>query len=40
VRDLSARGDAERGFGRVLRTFRFRHAHSPELLTRLSQAGL
>jgi hypothetical protein len=40
VRDLTARGESERGFDRVLRTFRFRHAHSPELLSRLSQAGL
>jgi hypothetical protein len=40
VRDLTARGAPERGFDRVLRTFRFRHAHSPDLLSRLSQAGL
>jgi hypothetical protein len=40
ARDLTARGDPDGGFDRVLRTFRFRHAHSPELLDRLSEAGL
>jgi hypothetical protein len=40
ARDLTARGETEVGFDRVLRTFRFRHAHSPDLLLRLSQAGL
>jgi hypothetical protein len=40
VRDLTASSDREGEFQRVLRTFRFRHAQSPDLLSRLSEVGL
>lgn len=40
VRDLSRERDGEDEFHRVLRSFRFRHAESPELLSRLAEVGL
>jgi hypothetical protein len=40
VRDLTSKNDREGEFHRVLRSFRFRHAQSPDLLDRLSEVGL
>jgi hypothetical protein len=38
VRELASRGAG--GFDRVMRTFRFRHEHAPELLSLVARAGL